>query len=89
MAIAQNLTLFKHPRNRPGLRAWQYSVVRNKTTDVMRRRLTLTWGVTAVASAPMQTTDEMLAAAATSAPPSSTSAWVPCCRSATARKTAG
>ncbi len=33
----------------------------------VRRRLTLTWGVTAVAAAPMQTTDEMLAAAARAA----------------------
>lgn len=38
MAIAQKLTRFQHPRNRPGLRAWLYAVVRSKTADVMRRR---------------------------------------------------
>ncbi len=38
MAIAKNLTNFEHPRDRPGLRAWLYTLVRNKTTDVIRKR---------------------------------------------------
>jgi RNA polymerase sigma factor (sigma-70 family) len=37
-AIAKNLAEFEHPRERPGLRAWLYTLVRSKTADVMRRR---------------------------------------------------
>jgi RNA polymerase sigma factor (sigma-70 family) len=38
VAVAKNLAEFEHPRNRPGLRAWLYTLVRSKTADVMRRR---------------------------------------------------
>lgn len=37
-AIARHLTDFEHPRDRPGLRAWLYQVVRSKAADVMRKR---------------------------------------------------
>jgi RNA polymerase sigma-70 factor, ECF subfamily len=37
-AVARHLTDFEHPRDRPGLRAWLYQVVRSKTADVMRKR---------------------------------------------------
>lgn len=37
MAVARKLTEFEHPRNRPGLRSWLYTVVRSKTTNVIRR----------------------------------------------------
>lgn len=35
-AVALKLADFEHPRDRPGLRAWLYAVVRSKTTDVIR-----------------------------------------------------
>jgi len=38
-AVALRLTDFEHPRDRPGLRAWLYAVVRSKTTDVIRRNV--------------------------------------------------
>ncbi len=37
IAVARNLAEFEHPRNRPGLRSWLYTVVRSKTTNVIRR----------------------------------------------------
>jgi RNA polymerase sigma factor (sigma-70 family) len=37
-AVAKNLAEFQHPRDRPGLRAWLYTLVRSKAADVMRRR---------------------------------------------------
>lgn len=37
LAVARNLAEFEHPRDKPGLRSWLYTVVRSKTTDVIRR----------------------------------------------------
>lgn len=37
--VAQKLVKFQHPKNRPGLRAWLYTVVRSKVTDIMRQRI--------------------------------------------------
>jgi len=36
-AVSQNLTEFEHPRCKPGLRSWLYTVVRSKTANVIRR----------------------------------------------------
>lgn len=38
LAIAKHLADFQHPRERPGLRSWLYTLVRSKTTDVVRNR---------------------------------------------------
>lgn len=38
-AVALKLSDFEHPRTRPGLRAWLYTVVRNKTSDLIRRNI--------------------------------------------------
>jgi RNA polymerase sigma-70 factor (ECF subfamily) len=38
-AVALKLADFEHPHDRPGLRAWLYSVVRSKAADVLRRNL--------------------------------------------------
>jgi RNA polymerase sigma factor (sigma-70 family) len=38
LAVARGLTEFEHPRNRPGLRAWLYTLVRAKTAEVLRKR---------------------------------------------------
>jgi RNA polymerase sigma factor (sigma-70 family) len=35
--ISRSLAEFEHPHNRPGLRAWLYSVVRSKANDHFRR----------------------------------------------------
>jgi RNA polymerase sigma factor (sigma-70 family) len=35
--IARSLAEFEHPRDRPGLRAWLYTVVRSKANDMFRR----------------------------------------------------
>src|SRR5262249_10585267 len=35
--IARSLADFEHPADRPGLRAWLYSVVRSKANDLFRR----------------------------------------------------
>jgi RNA polymerase sigma factor (sigma-70 family) len=36
--VASRLITFNRPENRPGLRAWLYTVVRSKTTNVYRKR---------------------------------------------------
>ncbi len=38
VAVAKHLVHFEHPRERPGLRAWLYQLVRSKATDVIRQR---------------------------------------------------
>jgi RNA polymerase sigma factor (sigma-70 family) len=38
MDVAARLLVFEHPEDRPGLRAWLYTVVRSKASDLMRRR---------------------------------------------------
>jgi RNA polymerase sigma factor (sigma-70 family) len=38
LAVAKYLVYFKRPSNRPGLRAWLFTLVRTKATDVLRRR---------------------------------------------------
>jgi RNA polymerase sigma factor (sigma-70 family) len=38
MAVARGLSEFQHPRQRPGLRAWLFTLVRCKSADVLRRR---------------------------------------------------
>lgn len=37
--VATRLVDFDRPPNRPGLRAWLYSLVRSKTTDMFRKKL--------------------------------------------------
>ncbi len=37
-AVAAKLTDFKRPEDRPGLRAWLYTLVRSKATDLIRRK---------------------------------------------------
>lgn len=38
MEIAENLTHFEHPAERPGLRSWLYTLVRNNACDILTRR---------------------------------------------------
>lgn len=38
MEVVVRLDGFDHPRNRPGLRAWLYTIVRSKAADCFRRR---------------------------------------------------
>ena len=38
MRVATRLSDFEHPRQRPGLRSWLYTLVRNESYDVMYRR---------------------------------------------------
>ena len=38
MEIATALTKFEHPAERPGLRAWLYTLVRSKVCDILSRR---------------------------------------------------
>jgi RNA polymerase sigma factor (sigma-70 family) len=38
MAVARQLVHFEHPQDRPGLRAWLYTIVRSKAGDLFRRR---------------------------------------------------
>ena len=37
--VAKRLADFRRPRNRPGLRAWLYTLVRSKATDLIRRKI--------------------------------------------------
>ncbi len=37
--VSSNLADFKHPETRPGLRAWLYTIVRSRATDIMRRKM--------------------------------------------------
>jgi len=36
--VAKKLTEFKRPTNRPGLRAWLYSIARSRAVDLLRRK---------------------------------------------------
>jgi RNA polymerase sigma factor (sigma-70 family) len=37
--VATRLVDFEHPVHRPGLRAWLYTLVRSKATDIVRRKI--------------------------------------------------
>jgi len=37
--VAHRLVDFEHPRDRPGLRAWLYTIVRSRANDLLRSRL--------------------------------------------------
>jgi len=38
VAVARHLIHFRRPKDRPGLRAWLYTLVRTKAADVLKRR---------------------------------------------------
>ncbi|MBM4000356.1 MAG: sigma-70 family RNA polymerase sigma factor [Planctomycetes bacterium] len=51
MSVARHLVHFRHPKERPGLRAWLYRLVQTKTADVLRKRSRIPLAPTEVADA--------------------------------------